>query len=108
MNYKLKLNYLACLCEKINMCIDYMDYKNQYLCYEKIRNHLKKNTVKSKKTQKTISKKGTIPFYFKKNTEVKQSTRDTISNYSATTSDPSQVESLINGPQSQTFFRDYI
>lgn len=62
-------NYLR---DKINSCIDYIEYKKHYLSYEYIRNHNKKSGLLSHQTKTDVTengnlpKKGTIPYYFKK------------------------------------------
>lgn len=61
-DYNLKKN----ICNKINLCIDYCEYKKQFLTCKNLRN-LFKNNVNEDNVKYTdiLPKRGTIPFYFK-------------------------------------------
>lgn len=61
-------NYVKYICNKLNICIDYFEYKKQYLTSESIKRHLKGTITQSKKFEQIstqeLYKKGTIPYYF--------------------------------------------
>lgn len=61
-DYNLKKN----ICNKINLCIDYCEYKKQFLTCKNLRN-LMKNNVREDNVKYTdiLPKRSTIPFYFK-------------------------------------------
>lgn len=60
-NYQLRNNYHRNLCYKINLAIDYFDYKKKYLTFTNKQMRLVHNNCKP-----DTPKKGTIPYYFKK------------------------------------------
>lgn len=59
------------ICDRVKLCIEYIEYKNQYLSYEFIRSHIRKSAIVSNQAKsvthiKSIPpKKGTIPYYFR-------------------------------------------
>lgn len=61
-------NYVNNICNKLNVCIDYLEYKKQYLTQQSLRRHIKNAIFQSKsierKPAKVPHKKGTIPYYF--------------------------------------------
>lgn len=96
--YRKNCHYINYICKKINICIDYIKYELEFLNFDCIRKHnmnkksmteIKqiKNTedvspsiVKIIQDQKTDEecaspKKGTIPYFFKRNTNTPSTTR---------------------------------
>lgn len=79
--YNYNDSYINYFCSRFNVCIDYFEYKKQYLTPKSIKKHIKnaiaqsknivnKNIVKNSK--KPPIKKGTIPYYFIKEVEQTQ------------------------------------
>lgn len=73
-----KKEYFKVLCNKINILIDGLDYKEKHLS---LKNRFKKSNVKETNTCRKTFREGTIPYYFQKmtkNIELKNSNNKTL------------------------------
>lgn len=102
-------NYITHICEKINLCIDYNEYESEFISLNHIRKHNTQTSFHTNQIHNThikkcvIPKKGTIPYYFQKETNIPKTNKN-ISNtplFQQSKSIPNQLQCNKN----KTFFR---